>query len=647
MLTVLYYQLIILIEKNSSSYAAKYIENQNKSQKCSFQNKQAQSRLTKSELSLGYKASFFSMFAYISYDKGYDEAASLNFIFEEPSSPITSIEETYPVIFGLVGTTILKRIINLFDILETSLKNILKFRFNTSMQSYDVRSVKDDIVRDVFSFSRLKLCASRLVKQKYQVTWFFNDFREGSWHDTELIILESPDTIVIAFRGSDSPSDLVTNSQRLETTKKSSIFGSIKGRLHRGIMNAYSSVNAGDIIRVNPNFQSLYDVELLGELLSTSCIDKTETRDSRIKCKVQDVLLAPILKQAVYLALNEGKKVILTGHSLGKILSVYFKLIVNKYTIFYFSGSALAILLAIDVIILDHDTSNKDTTMKAFPSIIDGLSVVAFGQPEFADSTFYVNLFRKYSKARELFVLRYKEFVSLSKAPACKRDAITTITEHASRILGGIITGVYRENENDLPKVQNTEVNNAPSVVNLTKSSEKVRLKDAKFDLQKVKKKTLPRKAQRYGRQQDSRKQKMFAELGIGIRRVSFNFESKNKALSVPFIGLDEFDDVNNHKIGIAESNQSSLHRTVLQGQRWYVHSGYAENEFVAHFMKHYIHGLIMESLSYDEGPYFMTVDIKPDLADYLTLLGVNGVKNASLSYDQQASSNGYQILLN
>ena len=52
--------------------------------------------------------------------------------------------------------------------------------------------------------------------EKFEFRWFFGDWKEGMWHDTEVLLAESNTIAAVVFRGSDTTADLFTNSQTME-----------------------------------------------------------------------------------------------------------------------------------------------------------------------------------------------------------------------------------------------------------------------------------------------------------------------------------------------------------------------------------------------------------------------------------------------
>ena len=67
------------------------------------------------------------------------------------------------------------------------------------------------------------------IVESFRLRWFFADWREGLWHDTEVLLGESDNVAVIVFRGSDTAADLFTNSQTMEPASHSFYFGPQEG----------------------------------------------------------------------------------------------------------------------------------------------------------------------------------------------------------------------------------------------------------------------------------------------------------------------------------------------------------------------------------------------------------------------------------
>ena len=71
--------------------------------------------------------------------------------------------------------------------------------------------------------------ADERIVESFRLRWFFADWREGLWHDTEVLLGESDNVAVIVFRGSDTAADLFTNSQTMEPASHSFYFGPQEG----------------------------------------------------------------------------------------------------------------------------------------------------------------------------------------------------------------------------------------------------------------------------------------------------------------------------------------------------------------------------------------------------------------------------------
>ena len=83
---------------------------------------------------------------------------------------------------------------------------------------------------------RLNDCfAKEKIVENFKLRWFFADWREGVWHDTEVLLGESENIAVVVFRGSDTAADLFTNSQTMEAASHSFYFGPQEGQFVRNL----------------------------------------------------------------------------------------------------------------------------------------------------------------------------------------------------------------------------------------------------------------------------------------------------------------------------------------------------------------------------------------------------------------------------
>jgi hypothetical protein len=203
---------------------------------------------------------------------------------------------------------------------------------------------------------------------------FYNWYESGvagvKFHDTDVLILTSNDDkdLVVTFAGTASAADAVTNIQTFEPANHSYFFkGAIQGTLHRGFLNAYSRVDRGYVLRLNPNsstplpLEKMYqqfghcmlkvkstgsktkkkannteeqDITLISEgesdhdedLDNYSSVDTAKNRTKVLRgggCRVKRMKLIDLLRVTVIDALKSGRTVHVSGHSLGGALATF------------------------------------------------------------------------------------------------------------------------------------------------------------------------------------------------------------------------------------------------------------------------------------------------------------------------------------
>lgn len=169
-------------------------------------------------LRIVYKASILSALAYLEYEKN-----SRNHPWE------VAFESTIPTLLNTVKFSLARRFCvtrSFFRRLKRYIYGVLSrvpligvyFNDRTSSDKKASNHLIDDECRSVGRH-----------RDSIVLRWFFADWREGLWHDTEVLLGESETTAFVVFRGSDSAADLITNSQTLEPAIHSNYFGSQEG----------------------------------------------------------------------------------------------------------------------------------------------------------------------------------------------------------------------------------------------------------------------------------------------------------------------------------------------------------------------------------------------------------------------------------
>ena len=311
----------------------------------------------------------------------------------------------------------------------------------------------------------------------YNIKYVLSDWHEEQakirWHDTDLIIATSGSSeLVIAFAGTASPADAVTNIQTLEPISHSGFFhskdlenekekkakrscnatskqsSSLEGNIHRGYLNAYARVIRGKIRKLdddgvhNDHSSSMLTMsmdeyfrtcivsqqlrntsdssaEIVNNVTTISIVDKhkkrkkkPQHRDEAITCHSSGYRLMDMLRNITTMALQSGHTVHVVGHSL---------------------AGALATIHALDIA-MNH---------KSTP--IHHLHLWTFGAPEVADSLFFESAGAYSFRMRDFFsdAGRYHRYVTQSETNCEITDVVASIASkslnrRAVRRLGGV-----------------------------------------------------------------------------------------------------------------------------------------------------------------------------------------------------------------
>eukprot|EP01041_Mallomonas_annulata_P001364 gene1364-2636_t len=384
---------------------------------------------------------------------------------------------------------------------KTTFQTLTSFSNNNSIIKKIIKNIK--IYINKFHMNNNE----NIIHEKFILRWFFNDWKENNqWHDTEVLIAESKHTVGIFFRGSDSTADLITNTQTMNSIKKYKYFSNIHhGSVHRGIFNAYSKVNSGQLISLNRQNNNQSILANIYEPLFYNCLNNTNYKDNSnrntkqsqflpgIKCLLNNVNLSKILLQTSLRALRSGKKLLLSGHSL---------------------GGALASLLALDIFInhanesiyedgrehyrkeqkhvVNKNANNEDKNSSKLSKLLllfkkkkkrksdhiqsksnknlfissrfDKIHLYTFGEPEIANKIFIEEIFKFSTHLKDFLLYRYKRFISLTKVPICIPDIVTSISSR--------VNGFHRgDNVKKEKKKKNNKVSKQDAIVNISSST--------------------------------------------------------------------------------------------------------------------------------------------------------------------------------
>lgn len=189
------------------------------------------------------------------------------------------------------------------------------------------------------------------IQLEYSLYDWYEPTPLGNYHDTDILIATSNngENLILAFAGTASVYDTVTNLQTFEPAQHSGLFQNktLEGSIHRGFLNAYSRVERGSILKLCPEDSGACHIETstplyrryghctaegVGEATSSDESTKSDSENATKNsdntaesitwkrgrgCKVKHRKLKTILRELVIDYLAAGKSVHLTGHSLG------------------------------------------------------------------------------------------------------------------------------------------------------------------------------------------------------------------------------------------------------------------------------------------------------------------------------------------
>ena len=237
--------------------------------------------------------------------------------------------------------------------------------------------------------------------------------------------MNSKSTLIIAFRGSDSPADVATNMQLMESAAHSHVFQNCStGSIHRGILNAYYRVNSGTLVDLtkfrSPNeYRSPWDLYLKSIHDSgTVSMDTALNPDARTISKRK---LSSILRYIIFEAMKSKRRVVITGHSLGGALA-----------------TVLILHLLTNWVPTENTGRKGDFDARSDSSFLSRknlrkLYLYTYGEVEYADESL-LNCLKSHPIVESFAKsMNYRRFVSLTKSPLCKSDVVTRI---ATKVIG-------------------------------------------------------------------------------------------------------------------------------------------------------------------------------------------------------------------
>lgn len=121
----------------------------------------------------------------------------------------------------------------------------------STYSSFDKATTATNTTSTTTTHRKQQQSSKHITFQYYLFDWHEKGVAGVRFHDTDVLLSTMGDgSLVIAFAGTASAADAVTNLQTFEPTNHSGFYPNVQGSLHRGFLNALTRVDRGSILRL-------------------------------------------------------------------------------------------------------------------------------------------------------------------------------------------------------------------------------------------------------------------------------------------------------------------------------------------------------------------------------------------------------------
>ena len=142
-------------------------------------------------------------------------------------------------------------------ITASSLKAAFQSMITTTNFKTAFQSMKTRVRETLFQDSWKNQQGQYHMQLEYSLYNWYEPTPLGNYHDTDILVMTSNhgQNLIVAFAGTASVPDTVTNLQTFESIQHSGFFHNktaLEGSIHRGFLNAYSRVERGYVMNLCP-----------------------------------------------------------------------------------------------------------------------------------------------------------------------------------------------------------------------------------------------------------------------------------------------------------------------------------------------------------------------------------------------------------